>query len=196
MTDLWNGRAGGTRALVIDCETTGLGADHRVVTFAALALVDGEPTGGHLHLVFNPGRRNDPVAASIHGWHDAILARQDPFDRHADRVHEALGSADVVVAHNLGFDAGFLRREFGRLGRQLAFRAAYCTMQHYRRAYPGERRATLDACLARLGHRRRGQLHGALEDALLAACVFRHLALGLDVRPDFDAAADPSNFVR
>lgn len=165
----------GDEPVVIDCETTGLGSGHRIVSFAALRLdADLMPVDG-LYLVFNPGRPSDPRARQVHGLSDAYLAQQPAFSDHAHEIRDFIGQR-TLVAHNLSFDLRMLSYEFSEAQHRglLPDHPTFCTMLEMRRRYPGQK-ATLDASLARIGLSRAGERHGAIEDVMLAMNVLRAL---------------------
>lgn len=168
----------GSDVVVFDTETTGCTGWDRVVSLGAVRL-DGatlEPRAT-LHLAFDPGRRCHPGAARVHGMSDAWLARQPRFEAHAEEVARFFAGA-TGCAHNLAFDRRMLGGEFDRLGLARPWGGEVCTMRAWRAARPGER-SGLDAASAALGLSRGGALHGALEDAWLAAMILRVLAAGL-----------------
>lgn len=163
-----------------DVETTGLSREDRVVSLALIsiereALMDGEQNARITHLAFNPQRKSHPRAAQVHGYSDSQLAGQDLFRHHAKDLRDWFAKGVTPVAHNAAFDRRFINREFEIAGLPEVSSRYYCTMQEWRaRAEPGES-AALKAILPRLGLKRRGDTHGALEDAWLSMQVFRHL---------------------
>ncbi|MCA1940722.1 MAG: 3'-5' exoribonuclease [Caenispirillum bisanense] len=160
------------RVVVVDTETTGTSHADRVVSVAAVELLDYR-FGGVLHLVFNPGRRNHWAAYKAHGLSDAFLADQPSFAEHAAEVWDFIGDA-VVVGHNVGFDDRMLRQEFALAGYPSPGWALHCTMKSWRGLFPG-RPSSLDACCGAFGLGRTTAVHGALEDALLCACLYQAL---------------------
>ncbi|ACA15916.1 Exonuclease RNase T and DNA polymerase III [Methylobacterium sp. 4-46] len=191
----WLGHLPG-RLLAVDVETTGLGAEDRVVSFGAVlldtaTLLGGSPVLACHHLIFDPGRPSHPRAEAVHGYDDWLLRHQDPARGHLDAVAALLAGADLVVAHNAAFDLGFLAREFRAAGRPDPARPTYCTMEAYRRrGEPGS--SALDAVCRRVKLARAGARHGALEDAWLALRVYLWLQ-GCPVRVERPALAAPSN---
>lgn len=181
------------RAWVLDTETTGLGPEDRIVSFGAIELFGAEATGRRIHLVFDPGRPSHPMARAAHGWRDEVLRGQDLFARHAHDIAAALADCDLVVAHNMSFDRRFIARELAWAGVEMPTTRQLCTMEEHRRRNPG--RATLDHCLGLLGLTRATAIHGALEDAMLAATLWVHQTTGRIV--DFTAGLDePTNLRR
>ena len=159
--------------VVFDTETTGCAGHDRVVSLGAVRLDGALEPEATLHLVFAPGVRCHPMAARVHGMSDAYLARQPPFAAHAAEIADFFGGARGC-AHNLAFDRRMLGGEFDRLGLDRPWKGEVCTMLSWRRKRPGQR-AGLDHACAALGLSREGSLHGALEDAWLAATILRAL---------------------
>jgi DNA polymerase-3 subunit epsilon len=164
------------RVTFFDVETTGLGDNDRIVTLAAIRLLNPETCAAQLeaeflHLVFDPGRKSHPKAEAVHGYSDWVLRHQDPFDVHAETIQKFFNSSDVLVAHNAEFDLAFYAREMERTGRLAFANKTFCTMTAYRQlGIPGS--ASLDAACQRMGLARMGNSHGALEDAWLALRVY------------------------
>ena len=102
------------RIAVVDTETTGLYPSHdRLVEIAVMLLeVDGA-TGQLVRVLETYQELNDPgmpipaLATSIHGITNAMVKGRR-ID--AARVARLLTAADLVVAHNSGFDKGFVRQ--------------------------------------------------------------------------------------
>jgi DNA polymerase III subunit epsilon len=158
--------------LAVDCETTGIGAEDRIVSLAVVS-VRGFVEGANHKLEFNPGRPSHPRALEKHGLSDAYLATKPLFAEMAPALHELLSRADLIVAHNAAFDLKMLNREFALCGLAPIETESCCTMQFARDWWPGEP-SSLDACVARIGLARSSAVHGALEDAMLAAALYRH----------------------
>jgi len=163
----------GSEAVVFDTETTGCAVGDRVVSLGALRLDSGLEVVDSLHLVFAPGRPCHPGAARVHGMSDRFLARQPRFEVHAREIARFFGGA-VACAHNLSFDRRMLAREYALLGQPLPWSEDYCTLRAWRRFRPGEKAGLANAS-ATLGLGRDTALHGALEDAALAAQLLRVL---------------------
>jgi DNA polymerase-3 subunit epsilon len=113
----------------------------------------------------------------MHGWSDWVLQLQPFFSEHAAELFQVLSSADLIVGHNVEFDLAFLGRELRAAGQPSLTQAPYCTMKAFKDRFPGES-ANLDACIAKIGGRRQGARHGALEDAVLSVCLYRWLEFG------------------
>lgn len=163
------------RVLFVDVETTGLGADDRIVSLGAIlldtpALANGKLEIEWAHLVFDPGRKSHPRAEAVHGWSDWVLRHQEFFGEGATTISNLFEKAELVVAHNAEFDMDFISAEFADCGVPLPVRPVYCTMQGHRRLSEGS--ASLNAVARHLGLARAGARHGALEDAWLAMMIY------------------------
>jgi DNA polymerase-3 subunit epsilon len=99
---------------VVDTETTGLYPSRDRLVEIAVMLLEVEAGSGRLVRVLetyqelnDPGRPIPAQATAIHGITDAMV-KGHRID--AARVARMLGEADLVVAHNSGFDKGFVRQ--------------------------------------------------------------------------------------
>ena len=165
------------RAVVIDSETTGFSprAGDRMVSFAAIELQDGIPTGQQQSFVFNPMRKCPAAARRVHGLTDKYLSIQEPFSARAPQIADFVDGS-VIVGHNVSFDLGFLESELALCRLRLSRNPTKCTMEMFKAAYPMERKSLDNAC-ARLGidASLRAVHHGALIDAALCMAVFQLL---------------------
>ncbi|WP_174298885.1 DNA polymerase III subunit epsilon [Sphingomonas bacterium] len=171
------------REIVFDTETTGLsftGGD-RLVEIGCVELVHRVETGRVFHAYFHPERDMPAEAQAVHGLSATFLSDKPRFHQGVEELLAFIGDAPLV-AHNAGFDFGFLNGELVRLGR-----AAVCmtrmvdTLQLARSRHPGAKHS-LDALCSRYGiDRSRRVLHGALLDAQLLAQVYVELTGGRQI---------------
>ena len=170
------------REIVLDTETTGL--DHRtgdrLIEVACVELEDYLPTGRTFHQLVHPERAIHPDAERVHGISLASLEGKPRFHHPevCDALLEFIGEA-AVVAHNAGFDRGFLNSELGRAGRPLLPDTRWIdTLGLAQKRFPGMGNS-LDALCKRfkisLAEREK---HGALIDAKLLAAVYLELRGG------------------
>jgi DNA polymerase-3 subunit epsilon len=170
------------REIVLDTETTGL--DHRtgdrLIEVACVELEDFLPTGRTFHQLVHPDRDIHPDAQRVHGISLASLEGKPRFHHPevCDALLEFIGES-VVVAHNAGFDRGFLNSELGRAGRALLPDHRWVdTLGLAQKRFPGMGNS-LDALCKRfkisLAEREK---HGALIDAKLLAAVYLELRGG------------------
>jgi DNA polymerase III subunit epsilon len=177
------------REIIIDTETTGLDPSqgHRIAEIGCVELINHVPTGRTWQSYLNPERAMPTEATLIHGLTDEFLATQPLFAEKADSFLEFIGGAPLV-AHNAGFDFGFLNAELTRHGfPPLAADRAVDTLPIARKMFPGAP-ASLDALCKRFGVDASGrQWHGALRDSWLLAEVYLELRGGR--QPDLAIAA-------
>jgi DNA polymerase-3 subunit epsilon len=171
------------REIVFDTETTGLdpqGGD-RIVEIGCIEMVNRVPTGRTFHAYFNPGRAMPAGAQAVHGLTDAFLAEKPSFHEKAEELLEFLGDA-VLVAHNAGFDFGFLNMELGQCLRDPVCRSRMVdTVALAKTRHPGAK-LSLDALCTRYGIDRSHRVkHGALLDAELLAQLYVELTGGRQI---------------
>lgn len=179
------------REIIFDTETTGLNPANgdRMVEIGCVEIFNRVETGRTFHAYFNPGREMPPEAEAVHGLSTLFLSDKPAFADLADELLGFIGDSPLV-AHNAGFDFGFLNHELGLCGR-----SAVCltrmrdTLALARTKHPGAKHS-LDALCVRFGIDRSHRVkHGALLDAQLLAQVYveltggRQIGLGLSARP-------------
>lgn len=130
---------------VVDVETTGgrHEAGHRVTEVAIVEVRDGGIVDEFQTLV-NPGRSMPRHTAALTRITDRMLAGAPAFDEIADEVFRRV-SGRVFVAHNAGFDWGWLRAQLGDALGDVPEVERLCTISLARRLVPELRRRNLDA---------------------------------------------------
>jgi len=181
------------REIIFDTETTGLDpkTGDRMVEIGCIEMIGRVETGRTFHAFFNPERDMPPEAERVHGLSAAFLATKPRFAEVVDELLEFIGD-DPLVAHNAGFDFGFLNNELERIGRApINLDRMIDTVVIARKRHPGAK-LSLDALCTRYGIDRSHRVkHGALLDAELLAQVYvelnggRQIGLGL-----IDSGAD------
>ena len=171
------------REVIFDTETTGLdpqGGD-RLVEIGCIEMVNRVETGRTFHAYFNPERTMAAAAEAIHGLGDAFLADKPLFASKAAELLEFLGDSPLV-AHNAGFDFGFLNMELGKCGLEpLGRERMVDTVALARVRHPGAKNS-LDALCTRYGiDRSHRTKHGALLDAELLCQVYVELRGGRQI---------------
>ena len=189
------------REIIFDTETTGLspaGGD-RMVEIGCIEMVGRVETGRHFHCYFNPGRLMPSEAEAVHGLSDIFLSDKPSFSEKVDELLEFIGDSPLV-AHNAGFDFGFLNHELERCGRPaVCLSRMVDTLMLARSRHPGAKHS-LDALCTRFGVDRTHRVkHGALLDAQLLAQVYieltggRQIGLGLVADRPGQAAVAAAN---
>ena len=179
------------REIIFDTETTGLNPreGHRLVEIGCIEMLNRFPTGRVFHQYINPERDMPFEAFEIHGLSTEFLKDKPLFTAIADELWEFLDGAQLV-AHNAGFDMGFINAEFERAKKPIiGLERVVDTVQLARRKFPGAK-ASLDALCERFGisnaHRVK---HGALLDAEILAEVYSELLGGKQAALGFDGGS-------
>ena len=179
------------REIVFDTETTGLDpqSGDRLVEIGCIEMVHRVPTGSVFHAYFNPERSMPPEAGAVHGLSSAFLADKPLFMQHAAELLAFLGDAPLV-AHNAGFDFGFLNAELALCNLPPVDRSRMVdTVAIARRKHPGAK-LSLDALCSRYGIDRSHRVrHGALLDAELLAQLYVELMGGRQIGLELMAEA-------
>jgi DNA polymerase III subunit epsilon len=171
------------REIVFDTETTGLnpaGGD-RMVEIGCIEIYNRVETGRHFHAYFHPERDMPFEAEMVHGLSSIFLSDKPLFSEKVDELLDFIEDSPLV-AHNAGFDFGFLNLELERCGRPVVSLSRMVdTLQLARTKHPGAKHS-LDALCVRFGIDRSQRVkHGALLDAQLLAQVYVELTGGRQI---------------
>jgi DNA polymerase-3 subunit epsilon len=171
------------REVIFDTETTGLDpkTGDRMVEIGCIEMIGRVETGRSFHAYFNPERDMPIEAERVHGLSAAFLSTKPRFGETVDELLEFLGDAPLV-AHNAGFDFGFLNNELEKIGRApVSMDRMVDTVAIARKKHPGAKNS-LDALCTRYGIDRSHRVkHGALLDAELLAQVYVELTGGRQI---------------
>jgi DNA polymerase-3 subunit epsilon len=140
------------REIVFDTETTGLnpGAGDRMVEIGCVEMYNRVETGRHYHAYFNPERDMPLEAEAVHGLSTIFLSDKPRFSEKAEELLDFIADSPLV-AHNAGFDFGFLNFELERCGRPpVCMSRMRDTLQLARMKHPGAKHS-LDALCMRFG---------------------------------------------
>ncbi|MEN9682804.1 MAG: polymerase subunit epsilon [Pseudomonadota bacterium] len=171
------------REIIFDTETTGLDpkTGDRLVEVGCIEMINRVPTGRTYHAYFNPDRDMPAAAEAVHGLSAAFLSDKPRFHECAADFLEFIEDS-MLVAHNAGFDFGFINAELEMCGLEPVSRTRMIdTVALAKVRHPGAK-LSLDALCTRYGidrsHRTR---HGALLDAELLAQVYVELTGGRQI---------------
>lgn len=182
------------REIVLDTETTGLdpASGDRVVEIGCLELVNHVATGNEYHVYLNPERDMPAEAEAVHGLSQEFLSTKPLFSEVAEDFVVFLGGS-MIIAHNAGFDLGFINAELKRTGREgIPVDQTIDTVKLARRKFPGAQ-ASLDALCKRFQiDTSAREKHGALLDAQLLSQVYLELIGGRE--PGLALAAAEKTF--
>lgn len=186
------------REIIFDTETTGLDpkSGDRMVEIGCIEMVNRVPTGNTFHAYFNPDRDMPAAAEAVHGLSISFLSDKPRFHEKAAEFLEFIGEEAKLVAHNAGFDFGFVNSELDMCGLPpLSRERMVDTVAMARTRHPGAKNS-LDALCTRYGidrsHRTR---HGALLDAELLAQVYVELTGGRQIGLSLAAELETSDVV-
>lgn len=183
------------REIVFDTETTGLDprSGDRLVEIGCVEMVNRVPTGAVYHCYFNPERDMPAEAEAVHGLSIAFLTDKPKFAERAGELLDFIADSPMV-AHNAGFDFGFINNELEMCGLEPVSRDRMVdTVAIARRKHPGAK-LSLDALCTRYGiDRSHRTKHGALLDAELLAQLYVELMggrqIGLELAADAASAS-------
>ena len=184
------------REIAFDTETTGLdwAGDDRIVEVGAVELINHIATGRTFHTRINPRRSVSEATIRITGITDDMLVDQPFFEDPsvAPALLEFFGDS-TIVAHNAGFDRGFLNAELKRCGMEEIPEERWVdTAAMARKKFPGAP-ASLDALCRRFSVNLESRsLHGALLDSQLLSEVYLELLGGRARAFDFAPKAKSS----
>jgi len=173
--------------VVIDVETSGFSPNQaRVISVAALALDNDGRVEQSVVSLLNPGV--DPGPTHVHGLTAEMLEDQPTFGEIAADLITLL-KGRTLVAHNVGFDYGFLAAEAELAGDVLPVDTVMCTVELARRLELGLENLRLET-LARHWGVTQTRAHDAFDDALVLSRVLipalaraRDRGVWLPVRP-------------
>jgi DNA polymerase-3 subunit epsilon len=150
---------------VVDTETTGLYPSRDRLVEIAIMLLEVERGTGRLVQVLDryeglqdPGMPMPPEAMAVHGITDAMVKGQRIDE---GRVAAILARADLVVAHNSGFDKGFVRQVLPQADTLVW--GCSCRGIPWRRLYPAVENTRLQHLASRLAVAA-GTAHRAMGD--------------------------------
>src|SRR5262249_28687617 len=160
--------------VVVDLETTGgvPTRGHGIIEIGALRVERGRVIDQFVELV-HPGRRLPSFISALTGITDAMLADRPRIDAVLPRF-VAFADGAVLIAHNVGFDLGFLNAARVALRGELFEQPHCCTLRLARRLLPRLRRRSLDALAGHFGIPIVDR-HRALGDARMTVEIFFHL---------------------
>jgi len=171
------------REIIFDTETTGLDPKKgdRLVEIGCVEMVNRVQTGRTFHAYFNTDRSMPAEAEAVHGLSETFLSDKPRFHERAEELLEFMGDAPLV-AHNAGFDFGFLNTELDICGLEpVSTTRMVDTVAIARVRHPGAKNS-LDALCTRYGiDRSHRTKHGALLDAELLAQVYVELTGGRQI---------------
>jgi DNA polymerase-3 subunit epsilon len=116
--------------IFFDTETTGLHPGN-ICQLSYIKTTGDNLSSGNLYFMVD---YIEPGAQKVHGLTLDTLRELSGNRRFYDRFSEiksAFESADVLIAHNINFDLGFMDAEFKRCSSNFEYNDSMCTMRHF-----------------------------------------------------------------
>jgi len=182
--------------VVLDLETTGISNGASGIMEIGAVRVQGGRVVGEFSQLVNPNVKIPPFVARLTGIDERLLASEPAIGEVWPRFTEFLGDS-VIVAHNVGFDVGFLDAAASWYDGAPLTNPRVCSLRLARRLLPTLRRSGIDALAAEFGIAVADR-HRALGDARMTAEIFFHLLEKLKARGilRLDEALDFQNQAR
>src|SRR5579863_6154979 len=156
---------------IIDIETCGnkFGYPQGRIIEIAIVIHDGLQVTERFSTLINPGCHISGFYSNISGINNDMVADAPQFHQVAKKIIE-LTEGRIFVAHNVGFDYGFIQEEFAFLGYKFR-REKLCTVRLSRKLLPKRISYSLGHLCASLNIPIEGR-HRALGDADATAKLF------------------------
>ena len=111
---------------VVDCETTGVGKNDRIVEIAVVTLdFHKRKIVDEYETLINPERDVGPT--NIHGITPSMIGAAPTFQEIAGALAQRLNGA-ILVAHNLEFDSRMIKQEYDRLKVEFDKGRGFCSL--------------------------------------------------------------------
>jgi DNA polymerase III subunit epsilon len=161
--------------VVFDLETTGGSAESDTVTEIGAVKVRGGEVLGEFATLVDPERGIPPEIIELTGITNAMVRVAPKLAEVLPAFLEFIGGS-VLVAHNSGFDVGFLRAACNRFGYAWPKPAVVCTVRLARRVLTREEAPSCRlSALATMFRATTTPIHRALPDALATVDVLHGL---------------------
>ena len=157
---------------ILDIETTGGSPRVEKITEIAVFFHDGAKITGEWSTLINPEKSIPPFITGLTGITNDMVADAPRFYEIAKELVERT-EGHIIVGHNVKFDYGFIKSEFGRLGYDFQ-RDTICTIQLSRKIIPGHKSYSLGKLCAEIGIGITDR-HRAAGDALATVKLFEML---------------------
>lgn len=180
-----------TIILGADTETTGLEQSdgHRIIEIALLAydFKSRKCVDRYVQRI-DPERSISTSAQDVHGISYTELVGMPKWGAVAPEVHKRMNAAQIMVAHNMGFDGPFIGAELLRVGLSLPNITPFCTMEQGRwSTFDGKFPKLGELCFALGVDYDPAKAHGASYDVeVMMECFFRGLDRGFYRIPELE----------
>lgn len=159
--------------ICFDFETTGVSAmTDRIIDMGAVRFTTDRLDIDTYSQLVNPLRPIGAAASQVHGLYDHDVYDAPTLDNVLPQFLQFLQGAEVLIAHNAGFDRSFLAAACVFAGASPPETATICTLPLTRKAWPEFENYRLETIGVNLGLIERED-HRGLSDSLLLTDVFR-----------------------
>lgn len=179
--------------ICFDFETTGISATaDRIIDIVAVRFTTDCSDHETYSQLVNPLRPIAPAASQVHGLYDQDVKDAPTLEDVLPEFLQFIGGAEVLIAHNAGFDRSFLAAACVFLGEIPPDNPTICTLPLSRKAWPKFANYRLET----IGQNLRlieKEDHRGLSDSLLLADVFRLAVekLGINTTEELFAITKP-----
>ena len=162
---------------IVDVETTG-GSPFfsRVIEIGLLRVEHGEVVKEYKTLL-NPEQEIPEFITKMTGISDADVADAPVFEDIADDLLDTFENS-IFVAHNAGFDYGFIKEEFRRIGYEFNL-DKLCTVRLSRALFPEFKRHNLTELIERYQFECENR-HRAFDDAKVLWNFLQHVQVNIE----------------
>ncbi len=134
---------------IVDIETTGTNASYNCITEVAIYVHDGQKIVDEWHSLINPQREIPQFIIQMTGISNEMVEKAPTFDEVAHEIFSYLHDK-IFVAHNAGFDFGYLKNHLNENGFDLHTKKL-CTVRLSRKIFPGHKSYSLGRLCDNLG---------------------------------------------
>ena len=162
---------------ITDIETTGSYAGANSITEIAIVITDGVKELDRFETLLKPDQNIPYHITQLTGITNEMVAEAPLFDEMADEIEDFLSDC-IFVAHNVGFDYSFIKKQFEDRGRRFN-PTRLCTVRMTRKIVPGLKSYSLSNLCSYFGVVNKSA-HRAMADVEATLDIF-HKLLKLDV---------------
>ena len=169
---------------IIDIETCGGKFEYKKgrITEICIVLHDGLTVTDIFTTLINPECYISPFYTNLTGITNEMVADAPKFHEVAKKIID-LTEDRIFIAHNVGFDYGFVKQEFASLGYKYK-RETLCTVRLSRKLIPGKLSYSLGKLCSSLGIENEAR-HRAEGDAVATAKLFDLLLQLKNLNPQY-----------
>ncbi|MDG1159275.1 MAG: exonuclease domain-containing protein [Flavobacteriales bacterium] len=157
---------------VTDIETTGSHASGNSITEIAIVLTDGKNELDRFETLLRPDHPIPYHITTLTGIDNEMVADAPLFEEVADEIESFLAEG-IFVAHNVGFDYSFIKKQFEEIGRSWN-PTRLCTVRLTRKLVPGLSSYSLGNLCRHFGIQN-NSAHRAMSDTLATVELLHHL---------------------